>query len=477
MIRTRFAPSPTGFMHIGNLRTALYEYLIAKSQGGKFILRIEDTDQNRLIENTQMIIFDTLKISGLKYDEGPDIGGDFGPYVQSQRKDNYMKYALQLINEDKAYYCFCDKTRLDSLHEKNLPYDRFCKSLPKSEIQKNLESRTPFVIRQSIPDGKTTFKDEVYGEITVENSQLDDQILIKSDGFPTYNFANVIDDHLMKITHVIRGCEYLSSTPKYNLLYKAFEWKIPVYIHLPLILDENGEKLSKRRDAVSFQDLIQLGFLPEAIINYIALLGWSPESNQEFFTLKQLEKEFKIKGLSKSPAVFDINKLRWMNSEYIKNMDEDKFYSAVLPHFKNSIKKTNLDYRKLSQMSKSRINFIHEAPALFDFIDELHDYSINLFVHKKMKTNLENSLDILKIILPNLENLSPWSEENIKKTLMDIANKFGLKTGQVFWPTRIALSGKESTPCGATEIAEMIGKKETIRRIKFSTNKLLDLRT
>lgn len=474
MIRTRFAPSPTGFMHIGNLRTALYEYLIAKSAGGQFILRIEDTDQNRLVKDAEKIIFDTLKISGLKYDEGPDIGGEFGPYVQSQRKFSYLKYALQLIDEGKAYYCFCDKERLDSLHKKNLPYDRHCRYLSQEQIQTNLDAKIPYVIRQIIPEGKTTFKDEVYGQINVDNSQLDDQILIKSDGLPTYNFANVIDDHLMQITHVVRGCEYLSSTPKYNLLYEAFGWQIPVYVHLPLILDENGEKLSKRKSSASFQDLIQTGFLPEAIINYIALLGWSPENNREFFTLKELENEFKIKGLSKSPAIFDLNKLRWMNGEYIKNMDEGKFYELVLPYLKNSIQKSDLDYKQLAKMSQSRINFVHEAPDLFDFIDKLPNYDTNLFIHKKMKTNLENSLEVLKIILPKLHELSIWTEDSIKELLMEIVKEMNLKTGQIFWPLRTALSGKESTPCGATEIAQMLGKSETINRINIAIEKLTE---
>lgn len=474
MIRTRFAPSPTGFMHIGNLRTALYEYLIAKSAGGQFILRIEDTDQNRLVKDAEKIIFDTLKISGLKYDEGPDIGGEFGPYIQSQRKFSYLKYALQLIDEGKSYYCFCDKERLDSLHKKNLPYDRHCRYLSQEQIQTNLDAKIPYVIRQIIPEGKTTFKDEVYGQITVDNSQLDDQILIKSDGLPTYNFANVIDDHLMQITHVVRGCEYLSSTPKYNLLYEAFGWQIPVYVHLPLILDENGEKLSKRKSSASFQDLIQTGFLPETIINYIALLGWSPENNREFFTLKELENEFKIKGLSKSPAIFDLNKLRWMNGEYIKNMDESKFYELVLPHLKNSIQKSDLNYKQLAKMSQSRINFVHEAPDLFDFIDKLPNYDTSLFIHKKMKTNLENSLDVLKIILPKLHELSIWTEDSIKELLMETVNEMNLKTGQIFWPLRTALSGKESTPCGATEIAQMLGKSETIKRINIAIEKLTE---
>ena len=473
MIRTRFAPSPTGFMHIGNLRTALYEYLIAKSQNGKFILRIEDTDQNRLVKDAEKIIYDTLKIAGLKHDEGPDIGGEFGPYVQSQRKDIYLKYALELIKNNKAYYCFCDKERLDSLHKNNLPYDRHCKNLSQEEIKKNLEQKKSFVIRQFIPDGETSFYDQVYGEIKINNSELDDQILIKSDGLPTYNFANVIDDHLMQITHVVRGCEYLSSTPKYNLLYKAFGWQIPEYIHLPLILDEHGEKLSKRKGAASFQDLLNLGYLPEAIINFIALLGWSPDSNQEFFDLKALEKEFNIKNLSKSPASFDLKKLTWMNGEYIKNMQPEKFFDLALPYLKK-INKNNLDYKQLASLAQSRVNFIYQSKDLFDFIDTLDDYDINLFINKEMKTDINNSLEILKIIVLELKNLDKtnWTESNIKEILMAVVKKNNIKTGQVFWPVRIALSGKESTPCGATEIAEMLGYNDSIKRLEIAINKL-----
>ena len=474
MTRTRFAPSPTGFMHIGNLRTALYEYLIAKSQNGKFILRIEDTDQNRLVLEAEKIIFDTLKITGLKYDEGPDIGGNFGPYVQSERKEIYKKYVLELIKNNHAYYCFCDKEEFnaeDRFSEKNKCN---CKNLSAGEVQKNLEAGKNFVIRQNIPGGETSFFDQVYGEITVKNSELDDQVLIKSDGLPTYNFANVIDDHLMKITHVVRGCEYLSSTPKYNLLYKAFGWQIPEYIHLPLILDEHGEKLSKRKGAASFEDLMKMGFLPEAIINYIALLGWSPDNNQEIFSLAELEKKFDIKGLSKSPAIFDLAKLKWMNGEYIKKMDKDKFYNLALDYFKKNIKKGDLDYKFMAEAARTRVEFIEDAWKLFDFVDEIKDYDLDLFLNKKMKVTHEISYDVLSCVLDKLKDveLKNWHGDNLKNILMELAKEKSLKTGQIFWPLLIALSGKKNTPCGATEIAEMIGKEESLKRINFGIEKL-----
>lgn len=470
MIRTRFAPSPTGFMHIGNLRTALYEYLIAKSQSGKFILRIEDTDQNRLVEDAEKIIFETLKIAGLKHDEGPDIGGDFGPYVQSERKNIYTKYALELVKNKFAYYCFCEKEKSDGFEKHKCD----CKNLPPEEIKNRLGLNKNFVIRQIIPEGETSFDDKVYGKIVVNNSELDDQVLIKSDGLPTYNFANVIDDHLMQITHVVRGCEYLSSTPKYNLLYKAFGWEIPEYIHLPLILDENGEKLSKRKGAASFEDLLKMGFLPEAIINYIALLGWSPTDNQEIFSLGELEKKFSINGLSKSPAIFDLKKLEWMNGEYIKKMPEDEFYNRALSCFKENIKKSNLDYKYMAKVSQTRINFISEAWKLFDFIDKLQDYNSELFINKKMKSTQEISLTVLECALNKFMsvNLNNWTENNLKEILMNMAKEKNLKTGQIFWPIRIALSGKQNTPCGATEIAEMLGKEETLKRINIGIEKL-----
>lgn len=476
MVRTRFAPSPTGYMHIGNLRTAVYEYLIAKSEGGKFILRIEDTDQSRLVEGSIDVIYNTLKTAGLRHDEGPDIGGDYGPYIQSERKSNYLKYALELIDKNKAYYCFCDKERLDALQTDGTKdiakYDRHCLNLSKEEISKNLENNFPYVIRQVIPDGKTTFTDLVYGEITVDNTELDDQILIKSDGLPTYNFANVIDDHLMLITHVIRGSEYLSSTPKYNLLYDAFGWDIPAYIHLPLVLNENGEKLSKRKGDASFEDLIEMGFLPEAIINYIALLGWSPSDNNEFFTLEELVKAFNTKGLSKSPSVFDKQKLTWMNGEYFKKMDFDKFYLLAEKCIMDSIKTPGINLKKIAEMVQSRIQFVHEIPALVDFIDRLPDYSTELYLHKKMKTTEEIALSGLEASLPMLQEVDDWTNDNLYNEIIKLVEHLGLKNSQILWPIRTALSGKPTSPCGASELAELLGKEETVNRINIAINKL-----
>lgn len=457
--RTRFAPSPTGFMHIGNLRTALYEFLIAKPNG-KFILRIEDTDQNRLVDNAERIIYETLRLAKLKHDEGPDVGGEFGPYVQSKRRDIYLKYALQLVQNNMAYYCFCDK---------DTDNPRCCLKLSQEEIEMRLKNNS-FVIRQFIPDGQTTFHDEVYGSITVNNSELDDQVLIKSDGLPTYNFANVIDDHLMEITHVIRGCEYLSSTPKYNLLYEAFGWDIPTYVHLPLILDENGEKLSKRRKSSSFNDLIAEGYLPEAIVNYIALLGWSPDNNREIFSLDELIESFSISGLSKSPAVFDITKLRWMNGEYIKMMNEETFYELALPYLQ-TINRV-VDYKALCKMAQSRVNFIHEIQNLFDFIDLLPDYSNELFVHKKMKTDKICSRVNLEHCLPVFQNTIVWNENAIKESITQLISEISVKNSQMLWPIRTALSGKETSPCGAYELAVLLGKDETLKRIQFAIEKL-----
>ena len=394
MVRTRFAPSPTGYMHIGNLRTALYEFLIAKSQGGSFILRIEDTDQERFVEGATDVIYKTLEMAKITHDEGPDVGGDYGPYIQSERKNDYMKYALELIEKGEAYYCFCTKERLDSLktetsHEAVAKYDRHCLNLSKEEIEENLKNGVPFVIRQKIRDGKTTFHDEVYGDITVDNSELEDQILIKSDGFPTYNFANVIDDHAMNITHVVRGAEYLSSTPKYNLLYEAFGWEIPKYVHLPAVMKDKHNKLSKRNGDASFQDLVAKGYLPDAIVNYIALLGWSPSVNQEIFTMDELIKEFSIKGLSKSPAIFDIEKLTWMNGEYIKKMDFEDFYKWAEPELKAAVKRTDIDLKKVAKYVQTRIGTSKDIIAMVDFIDKLPEYSTELYVHKKMKTTEE----------------------------------------------------------------------------------------
>lgn len=472
MVRTRFAPSPTGYMHIGNLRTALYEFLIAKSQGGSFILRIEDTDQERFVEGATDVIYKTLEMAKITHDEGPDVGGDYGPYIQSERKNDYMKYALELIEKGEAYYCFCTKERLDSLktetsHEAVAKYDRHCLNLSKEEIEENLKNGVPFVIRQKIRDGKTTFHDEVYGDITVDNSELEDQILIKSDGFPTYNFANVIDDHAMNITHVVRGAEYLSSTPKYNLLYEAFGWEIPKYVHLPAVMKDKHNKLSKRNGDASFQDLVAKGYLPDAIVNYIALLGWSPSVNQEIFTMDELIKEFSIKGLSKSPAIFDIEKLTWMNGEYIKKMNFEDFYKWAEPELKAAVKRTDIDLKKVAKYVQTRIGTSKDIIAMVDFIDKLPEYSTELYVHKKMKTTEEICLENLKVVLPVIEGIdtADWNNDTIYGRMVDLIKEMGIKNGQMFWPVRTALSGEPTSPCGASELAELLGKEDTIARI------------
>lgn len=478
-VRTRYAPSPTGFMHVGNLRTALYEYLIAKNQGGSFVLRIEDTDQERYVEGAVDVIYNTLKIAGLKHDEGPDIGGDFGPYVQSERKDMYLPFAEQLIAEGKAYRCFCTKERLESIQQDSEfgGYDRHCRDLPQEEIDKLLAEGVPYVIRQKMPlEGSTTFVDAVFGEITVENSELQDQILIKSDGFPTYNFANVIDDHTMGITHVVRGCEYLSSTPKYNLLYDAFGWEIPTYVHLPLIMGKDAEgnvsKLSKRHGSTGFEDLIKEGYLPEVIINYIALLGWCPKGNEEIFTLAQLEKEFCIENISKSPAVFDYQKLQWFNAEYLRAMSDEEFTEVAKPYYDSVFGDTPYDGAKLTAILKARTVQLTDIPTMIKFFKELPDYDKELFVNKKSKTNLENSPAILKTVTERLEALSDWNAEAIKELLINLATELELKNGTVMWPARIAASGQTVTPGGAVEILDILGKDETLRRLNVGLAKL-----
>jgi len=478
-VRTRYAPSPTGYMHIGNLRTALYEYLIAKSNNGKFILRIEDTDQERYVEGAVDLIYRTLKLVGLKHDEGPDIGGEYGPYVQSQRKDTYMPYAKKLVEQGDAYYCFCTKERLAKLREEQeaagmtCRYDRHCLSLSKEEVERKLAAGEPFVIRQKMPQsGVTTFEDAVYGTITVDNSELEDQILIKSDGLPTYNFANVIDDHLMRITHVVRGSEYLSSTPKYNLLYKAFGWEIPTYVHLPLITKTDGAKISKRAGDASFEDLMEMGYLPEAIVNYVALLGWSPGTNQEIFSLQELEKVFSIDGISKSPAAFDFAKLNWFNGEYIRKLSLEEFNNLAKPYYEKAIANKNVDYMKISKLLQVRTEVLKTIPETVDFIDALPDYDKELYVHKKSKTNLENSLESLKAAVPVLEAIEDWNEQTIHDELLKLVEKMGIKNSQMLWPIRIAISGKLVTPGGAIEIADILGKEETIRRIKIGIEKL-----
>ena len=474
-IRTRFAPSPTGRMHVGNLRTALYAYLIAKHEGGDFILRIEDTDQERYVEGAVDIIYRTLEKTGLIHDEGPDKDGGVGPYVQSERQKAgiYLEYARQLIEKGEAYYWFCDKERLAGLKSQIVEgkeitvYDKHCLSLSKEEVEENLKAGIPYVIRQNNPtEGTTTFHDEIYGDITVDNSELDDMILIKSDGYPTYNFANVVDDHLMGITHVVRGNEYLSSSPKYNRLYEAFGWEVPVYVHCPLITDEEHHKLSKRCGHSSYEDLIEQGFLTEAVVNFVSLLGWSPsESNEEIFSLEELARIFDYHHMSKSPAVFDYTKLKWMNGEYIKAMDEDDFYEKAEPLLKQAIKR-DMDLRKIAAMVKTRIEVFPDIPALVDFLQELPEYDSAMYVHKKMKTSLESSLEVLKELLPILEEQEDYSNDALYQLLISYVEKKGCKNGYVLWPVRTAASGKKMTPAGATEIMELLGKEESIARIK-----------
>lgn len=483
-VRTRFAPSPTGRMHVGNLRTALYAYLIAKHDGGDFILRIEDTDQERFFEEALDIIYRTLDKTGLQHDEGPDKDGGVGPYVQSERQTQgiYMEYAKKLIEEGKAYYCFCDKERLESLRQtittesgetkEIVVYDKHCLHLSKEEVEEKLAAGIPYVIRQNSPtEGTTTFHDELYGDVTVPNNELDDMILIKSDGFPTYNFANVVDDHLMGITHVVRGNEYISSSPKYTLLYQAFGWEEPKYIHCPLITDENHQKLSKRSGHSSFEDLIEQGFVSEAVVNYVALLGWSPDSNQEIFSLEELVKEFDYHRINKSPSVFDINKLKWMNGEYLKAMDPDAFRELVTPYIKEVIKK-DLDLDKICPLVQTRMEILPDVKELVDFFEELPEYDVQLYCHKKMKTNLDNSLEILKEEYELLKDFEDWTLDALHDRLMAYIGEKGIKNGTGLWPVRTAVSGKQSTPGGAFEIMEIIGKEESLKRMEIGIRKL-----
>lgn len=478
-VRTRFAPSPTGRMHVGNLRTALYAYLIAKHEGGDFILRIEDTDQERYVEGALDIIYHTLKETGLVHDEGPDLDGGVGPYVQSERQAQgiYLKYAKELVEKGEAYYCFCDKERLESLKQEVagkeiIVYDKHCLHLSKEEVEAKLAAGVPYVIRQNIPnEGTTSFEDEIYGKIEVPNSELDDMILIKSDGYPTYNFANVVDDHLMGITHVVRGNEYLSSSPKYNRLYAAFGWDVPVYVHCPLITNEEHKKLSKRCGHSSYEDLIEQGFVTEAVVNYVALLGWCPSDNREIFSLEELVEAFDYHHMNKSPAVFDMGKLRWMNGEYIKAMDFDKFYERALPYLKKAIHK-DLDLKKIASQVKTRIEVFPEIKELIDFYEEVPEYDTQMYCHKKMKTTEETSLNLLKEVLPLLEAQDDYSNDALFEALVAFGKEHGYKTGYIMWPIRTALSGKQTTPAGATEILEILGKEESIKRIHAAIEKL-----
>lgn len=472
--RTRFAPSPTGYMHIGNLRTALYEYLIAKAQGGDFLLRIEDTDQKRYVEGATEIIYNTLKMVGMNWDEGPDIGGDFGPYVQSERKDLYAPYAHKLVELGGAHYCFCSEREKELDADGNEIICKFedpCKKIPLEEARRRIAAGEPYVVRQTInKTGKSKYEDKVYGIIEIDYDELDEGVLLKSDGFPTYNFANVIDDHLMGITHVVRGSEYLPSTPKYNLMYDTFGWPRPVYVHLPPVMKDAQHKLSKRNGDASFQDLLTKGYLPEAIINYIALLGWNPGTEEEIFSLKELEKIFAVERLNKSPAIFDVVKLTWMNGVYIRNLSAEEFYKHAEPYFAEL--PDNVDKEALAAVLQPRIETFKQIEEQIGFIKELPDYSSDLFVNKKMKTDLEVAKTVLPLIKEVLTVQEEWSNDALFASLKTLAEKNGLKNGQILYPARIAFSGLETTPGGATELAVVLGKQECLNRIETAIKKL-----
>ncbi len=478
-IRTRFAPSPTGYLHLGGLRTALYAYLFAKQRGGRFILRIEDTDQEREVEGAVELIYQSLHKAGLEYDEGPDVGGEYGPYIQSQRKGLYLPYALQLLESGAAYPCFCTREELQQRRDAvtaqggQFKYDKHCLNIPKEEAKRRMESGEPFVIRQNIPtEGVASFEDLLYGHVETDCAILDDNVLIKADGLPTYNFANVIDDHLMAITHVIRGTEYLSSTPKYNLLYEAFGWQPPVYLHLPVVMKDATRKLSKRHGDPGFEDLLAEGYVRDAILNFIALLGWAPKDDREFFTLDELVEAFDVDGLSKSPSIFNTDKLVWFNAEYIKRMNFEDYLAMVTPWFDKALAGKNIDYRRLAELMHTRTEVFNRVPEMVGFLAELPVYPIDLYTHKKMKTDPALSLRVLKLTLGPVAALADFSEDALKECLMGLAAEHGLKTGQMMWPVRVALSGLPSTPGGATEIAYLIGREETMDRLSVGINML-----
>ncbi|MBR5250621.1 MAG: glutamate--tRNA ligase [Clostridia bacterium] len=470
-IRTRFAPSPTGYLHIGGLRTALYSYLYAKKTNGKFVLRIEDTDRERLIEDSIQKIMDTMKDAGLTYDEGPDVGGDYGPYIQSQRQNEYLKYAKMLVETGHAYYCFCSKERLDSLPDVNgaRHYDKHCLNLSKEEVEQRIANGEPWVIRQNMPTtGESSYVDAVYGEIVVKHEELEDNILIKSDGMPTYNFANVIDDHLMGINCVMRGTEYLTSTPKYNLLYDAFGWERPIYVHMPPIMRDAQHKLSKRDGAASYEDFIQKGYLKEAIINYIALLGWSPKNNMEKMSFEELKSLFSLEGINKSPAIFDEAKMKWLNGLYIKELSEDDFLKMATPYFENSKVKGKYDYRKLAKLVQGRVEILTEIAEKVDFLEEFGDFDQELYVNTKQKSDKEVAKEVLPKVREVLANIDDWQNSTLYAKLVELAQNLGKKNSAILWPTRVAISAKQSTPGGATELAELLGRDETLRRLDYS---------
>ena len=478
-VRTRFAPSPTGYMHVGNLRTALYTWLIARHAGGKFLLRIEDTDQGRLVEGAVDVIYKTMAECHLTHDEGPDVGGPVGPYIQSQRRDLFGKYAKLLVERGGAYYCFCQKEEAEEQPEEGKQMKKHscaCPGLSKEEVQVRLERGDSFVIRQKIPqEGTTTFHDASFGDITVENKELEDQILLKSDGLPTYNFANVVDDHLMGITHVVRGSEYLSSAPKYNLLYESFGWDVPTYVHCSPVMRDAQHKMSKRHGDPSYEDLIAQGYLTDAVINYVALLGWSPRgeiAEKEFFTLDELVEAFDIRGISKSPAVFDIVKLRWMNAEYIKALPAEEFFAKAKPWLEKVITNPAIDLHAVAALVQSRCEVLSDLPERVDFLQQLPDYDVSLDVHKKSKTTLENSLDSLQAMLPRLEALEQWDNDSLYQMLVTLAEEKGVKNSVILWPLRVAVSGKQSTPGGATELGALLGKEESLHRVRDGSARL-----
>lgn len=467
-VRTRFAPSPTGYMHIGNLRTALYEYLIAKHDNGDFLLRIEDTDQEREVEGAVDIIYDVIRQTGLNYDEGPDKPGDCGPYIQSERLPMYKGYADQLVDLGGAHYCFCKEEEVAAAkegHDLSYRYCDPCKEISIEEARARIAAGEPYTVRQTIPaTGTTSFDDEVYGHIEVENAELDEGVLLKTDGYPTYNFANIIDDHLMRITHVVRGNEYLSSTPKYNLIYEAFGWDIPTYVHVPPVMKDEFHKLSKRNGDASFQDLREKGILSEAIINYIALLGWAPVGEQEIFSLKELEEQFTIDRISKSGSIFDFDKLKWMNGVYLRNKSLDEFHELALPYY--STIQSNVDLKEVSKVLQPRVELLADIPEMIDFIDAPYPFDANLYTHKKMKTNPENSLEALKWVMEEIECVEDYTnDEAFTQFFVDLAQKHEVKNGRVMWPVRVALTYKSFTPGGAVEIAHIIGKEETLKRL------------
>lgn len=478
-VRTRFAPSPTGYMHLGNLRSALYTFLFARHNGGKFILRIEDTDQARYVDGATDVIYRTLRDIGMDWDEGPDVGGNYGPYIQSERKDMYLPYAKQLVDAGKAYYCFCTKEELDARREaaaargETFKYDKHCLHMPKEEIERRIAAGEPYVIRQNVPEsGEASFDDIIYGHIAVDCAELDDMILIKADGMPTYNFANVIDDHTMGITHVMRGNEYLASTPKYNLLYDAFGWEKPVYIHMTPIMRDAQHKLSKRDGDAYYEDFLAKGYLKEAIVNYVALLGWNPGDEREFFTMEELAEAFSVEGMSKSPAIFDVNKLTWMNAEYIRRLSPEEFTAHALPYYEQA-GVAGMDHAVLCRILQPRTEVFTQIPGMVDFLAKLDaDYSIELFTNKKSKTNPEVAKTVLAQVIPALSALPDWTEESIHTLLLGMAAEQGMKNGTLLWPVRIAMAGRQVTPGGAIEIAALLGREEALRRLSFGLAKL-----